>query len=80
MIYLEAEIIFKNNCKDWVSPIDNIDNNIIIDTENNKIYINNGFYTYEFILNHVKCININEIDASEEYNIEIINSQVYYNI
>jgi hypothetical protein len=54
----QAVIYFKNGKKDWIDPVD-ADGSIKYD--NNTIFINNTYFTYDFpreLVDHIEVIEI----------------------
>lgn len=66
--YLEVEIYFKDGTKDWVSPVEDTDYDILISED--IIIINNGYYDYDYKLkdiNRVEAVKIfDDIEVERE--------------
>lgn len=67
--YLEIEIYFKDGTKDWVSPIEDTDEDVYISED--IIIINNGYYDYDYKLkdiNRVEVVKIfDDIEMEREF-------------
>lgn len=63
-VYLEIEVSFKDGNKDWFSPIENIEEDVIINDD--ELSINNGYYTYKLNIKDLEKVDITKILDHEE--------------
>ena len=57
--YLEVIICFKNGKLDWVSPIEDSDEDVKID--GNVLCIDNGYYTYRYNISELSVVNVTKV-------------------
>lgn len=62
--YLEIGVSFKDGNKDWFSPIENIEEDVIINDD--ELSINNGYYTYKLNIKDLEKVDITKILDHEE--------------
>lgn len=72
--YLEVEILFNNGTKDWISPIEDMEN--ISLNNDNELEIYNGYNTYRYSIENISKVDIvkmfdhEEIERESLYNFE----------
>lgn len=59
--YLEVEIIFKNNKKEWISPIEDIQKDIKVNDNTKYLEIYNGYYKYTYNIGEIKTVSLTKI-------------------
>lgn len=69
--YLEAELIFKNGIKDWVSPINDIQEDIFIN-DKDQVEIKNDYYVYKYSVSDIARVDIVKMIDHEEIEREVI--------
>ena len=57
--YLEVIIYFKNGKLDWVSPIEDSDEDVKID--GNVLCIDNGYNTYRYNISELSVVNVTKV-------------------
>lgn len=68
--YLEIEIYFKDGTKDWVSPIEDTDEDVVI--KEDILVVNNGYYDYDFRMTNIKRIEAVKIFDDVEMEREVL--------
>lgn len=68
--YLETVIHFKDGTKDWVSPIQDTEEDIYVD--DNIISIDNGYRHYDYSLDKIDYVEVVNLLEDEVIDSEII--------
>lgn len=68
--YLEIEIYFKDGTKDWVSPIEDTDEDVYIRAE--IIFIDNGYHIYDYKLKDINRVEVVKIFDDVEIEREVL--------